>query len=266
MSEHAITFPKAIYRQHELPQHIVDYLLSKKQALIDDYVRGYDSFDQAVRGFLIYDGDEEHKKETSKFLSFVNHREELENSVDNVNRWIQVGFRYHSKNELENVVQDFLVDRDSDHAREFPTATEIVYELLDHCPLACYSVIHPRTVLKRHTGPENREGNFLRIHMPLIIPEGNVFLECNGDEVQFADGIFGFNNQLLHSSHNYSDHNRLVFIIDLSFEFLGLPHPGPFKPEYHTHALPYTKLDVMIDTSYGDDYYNRVAQTYKEKQ
>jgi hypothetical protein len=157
-----------------------------------------------------------------------------------------------------------LEPRDSEKAKTFPTAMDITYDLLDHCVMSTYSVIKPNAVLLRHSGPENRNGDYLRIHVPLIVPEGDVFLEANGEEVQFSEGIFGFNNQLLHSSHNYTDKYRLVFIIDLSWDFLKLPHPGKFRPEYHDFAKPFTRKEVYVSGRLSE-YYRAISDLYREK-
>ena len=92
----------------------------------------------------------------------------------------------------------------------------------------------------RHTGPENRNGKYVRIHIPLIIPEGDIFLEVNGEEVDWGD-IFAFNNQLAHSSHNYSSEYRLIFLIDLEREFLGMPPGSVYDARLEKYAKPFLR-------------------------
>jgi aspartyl/asparaginyl beta-hydroxylase (cupin superfamily) len=94
----------------------------------------------------------------------------------------------------------------------------------------------PNTVLNRHTGPENRTGRFIRIHIPLIVPEGDVFLEVNGEEVKWDD-LFGFNNQFVHSAYNNTDQYRLVFLLDLDREFIGMSPGEPWDERFEELAI-----------------------------
>ena len=94
----------------------------------------------------------------------------------------------------------------------------------------------PNTVLHRHTGPENRTGEYIRIHIPLIIPEGDLFFEVNGEEIDWSD-IFAFNNQLAHSAHNLSNEHRMIFLIDIRRSRVGLPPGEPFNPDRHLYSM-----------------------------
>ena len=101
----------------------------------------------------------------------------------------------------------------------------------DDCPILNYSILAPRSAILRHTGPENRSGRFIRIHIPLIVPEGDVFLEVDGEEVTWKD-LFGFNNQYAHSAYNLTDEWRLIFLIDIDRQRAGLPPGEPYNPRY----------------------------------
>jgi hypothetical protein len=111
--------------------------------------------------------------------------------------------------------------------KKFPTAYCLLEEFGDNCPIALYSCMAPQTVLQRHTGPENIEGKYIRVHVPLIVPKGELFLEVNGDFVTWDD-IFCFDNQFVHSAHNYSDEWRLILFIDFLRESIGIPPGLPY--------------------------------------
>jgi hypothetical protein len=64
----------------------------------------------------------------------------------------------------------------------------------------------------------------------LIVPEGDLFLEASGEEVTWDD-IWGFNNQHSHSAYNNSDEWRVIFMIDLDMEHIGMIPCAPFNPE-----------------------------------
>ena len=91
--------------------------------------------------------------------------------------WKNIGFRYERHTEEMDV--NFTLSAESQYAKYYPTAYKLITEFGDKCPIANYSSFAPHTILNRHTGPENRNGKHIRIHIPLIIPEGDVFFEVN---------------------------------------------------------------------------------------
>ena len=112
-----------------------------------------------------------------------------------------------------------------------PVLKSIIDKYQEHINVITYSMIAPNSVVLRHTGHENVLGNFLRLHFPLHIPEGDIFLEVNDEEIQFSEAPFAFNNQIVHSAHNRTDKHRLVMIIDFYRPFLGIPK------SYHVDKL-----------------------------
>jgi hypothetical protein len=114
--------------------------------------------------------------------------------------------------------------------KKFPTAFKLINEIGDDCPVAFYSIMAPNTELHRHTGPENLDGKNIRVHIPLIIPEGDIFLEVDGEFVTWED-IFCFDNQYVHSAYNYSNEWRLIFLIDFTRESIGIPPGLPYDVE-----------------------------------
>ena len=114
-------------------------------------------------------------------------------------------------------------DTEGEKARpKYPTAIAILKQYEVVVPIANYSILVKDSVIHRHTGPENRRGHHLRVHIPLHIPKGDIFLEVNGTEVDWSDS-FGFNNQYTHSAHNYSFEHRLILLIDFDRRYLGIP-------------------------------------------
>ena len=114
--------------------------------------------------------------------------------------------------------------------KKFPTAYKLLEEFGDDCPIALFSCMAPQTALQRHTGPENLDGKYIRVHVPLIIPKGELFMEINGDFVTWDD-IFCFDNQFVHSAHNYTDEWRLIFFVDFKRESIGIPPGLPYDEE-----------------------------------
>lgn len=125
----------------------------------------------------------------------------------------------------------------------FPTVQKMLKELDGQLGIVMYSIIEGNTFLARHIGPENKAGEYLRIHIPLIVPEGDIFLEANGVETDFSD-IFGFSNQYIHSSYNHSNFRRLVFLIDIRRDFLGLPPGEPWTEELENNPPPFMRNGI----------------------
>jgi len=226
-----IIMTKSIYTRSELGP-IAEYLMSFQEALTQEFIAGYSSLEQAA-------------KENGQAV-LANRGYGAENSIvsensdgifqPSVEKWASVAFRYERHDGILD--KSFTVEKTDPRAEKYPTAYKLVSGFGHHCPIANYSIMAPNTVLKRHTGPENRSGKYVRIHIPLIIPQGDIFMEVNSQEVNWDD-IFGFNNQVVHSSFNLSDQYRLIFLIDLDRQFIGLEPGVAFDPTMVTRSKPF---------------------------
>jgi hypothetical protein len=238
MSEQ-VEFPQAIYRRDEIS--VADYFMSLREALTNEFMAGFSTLEEAVntRGYNTLD-KQDLGISMDRMYGFIrtldDGSQEYKNNFDS---WKTIGFRYecHDPNTCD---VDWTREEDDIYSKLYPTAYGLVKKYGKFCPIANYSIMAPNSVLVRHTGPENRDGKYVRIHIPLIIPEGDIFLEVNGEEVNWSD-LFAFNNQLPHSSHNLSPHYRLVFLIDLEREFLGMPKSPPYDERYESQARPFLR-------------------------
>jgi hypothetical protein len=194
---------KKIYTREDI--QIADYLMSLREALTAEFLEYHNDF---VSGDF-------RKGELSKFVY------PIDSVLSNPGAWKTTKVKYH----FAHIQEDML----NETSKFFPTSKRLTQELGDDCPISFYSILEARSVIKRHTGPENRDGEFIRIHIPLIVPDGAVFFEVGG-EVVYWDDIFGFDNQTTHSAHNYTNHRRLVYLIDIKRSRIGLPEGRPFDP------------------------------------
>ena len=103
----------------------------------------------------------------------------------------------------------------------YPTAMKITDHYGDKCPNAGYSILPPETIFDTHVDIEIRGKNFIRVHIPLIVPEGELFMIVGEDRTDWSD-IFAFNGQVPHSAHNLSDKWRLIFLMDLEADAAGI--------------------------------------------
>jgi hypothetical protein len=231
MIETEFKFPQGIYRSGEIP--VADYFMSLRESLVKEFMNGFDTLEEAIkiRGRTNLD------KINYNFVQTLDPKNQK--YKNNLDAWKSVGFRYECHNpEMPEI--NWTIEEDHIYATSYPTAYGLVKKYGRYCPIANYSIMAPNSVLVRHTGPENRHGKYVRIHIPLVIPEGDIFLEVNGEEVDWSD-IFAFNNQLAHSSHNYSSEYRLIFLIDLDREFLGMPPGSVYDDRLVTHAKPFLR-------------------------
>lgn len=221
--------PKGIWRREEIP--IGDWLLSYKNALTEEFMAGFSTLEEAATkmGHATVDRPN-HKDGDYHYGNLVQSKVEGKNFYrPNIESWKNVAFKYileDANNNIRNVVTD-----NHPFAKRFPTAYGLLKELGDDCPIMNYSILAPHSSIFRHTGIENREGRFIRIHIPLIVPEGDIFLEVNAEEIKWDD-LFGFNNQLPHSAHNLSSEWRMIFLVDIDRERAGLTPGEPFNPKY----------------------------------
>lgn len=190
---------KNIYRREDLGDH-ADFLMSFQDQLRTDFLKF--SPDYLHGSFL--------KGDVIPQAAPV---------LNNVDDWLSTPIRY--------VFDNLKVSASDDAALYLKTAIGLVERYGDDCPIANYSVIKPNSCIFRHTGPENRSGEFVRVHIPLIVPDGEVFFEVGG-EIVFWNDIFAFNNEIVHSAHNHTPSWRLVFLIDIRRSVLGLPPGRPY--------------------------------------
>jgi hypothetical protein len=222
---------KSIYTRSELGP-IAEYLMSFQKPLTQEFMAGYSSLEQAAKenGHAVL-ANRGYGSENS--IVSENDNKIFQPAVD---KWMSVPFRYERHDGILD--KSFTVEKTDPAAEKYPTAYKLVSEFGHHCPIANYSIMAPNTVLKRHTGPENRSGKYVRIHIPLIIPAGDIFMEVDAQEVNWQD-MFGFNNQKVHSSFNLSNEYRLIFLIDLDRQFIGLEPGVPFDSNSVSESKPF---------------------------
>jgi hypothetical protein len=214
---------KFIYSRKELGE-VAEYLMSFQQLLVDEFMAGYSSLKEAIETNGIPNLSNR-TYDASGSIVTANSEGEY---VSNLDSWSSVAFKYERNDGVMNT--SFKLSKDHPRAKKYPTAYKLVQEFGDVCSLANYSCMAPNSIIKRHSDPENINGLTVRIHIPLIIPEGDVFLEVGGDEVDWSD-CFGFANQTMHSAFNLTNEYRLVFFLDLTREFVGLEPGEKLNPD-----------------------------------
>jgi len=228
--------PKAFWLRDELP--VAEYLMSLRQGLLDDFMCGYTTLEEAARAQCCNTMDRTHLgipvSETEQYIT-TNDKPKLDS-------WKSLNFRYERRDERA-VVRNFMDFKDMER---YPTMRKILMKYDKICPIANYSVLAPHSVIERHTGPENRDGKYVRVHIPLIIPEGDVFFEAAGETIDWSN-IWAFHNQFAHSAHNRTDEFRLCCLIDLDREAIGMEPGAPYDPAYEKENLPPFEWNGKLD-------------------
>ena len=169
--------------------------------------------------FLLYHQD--FNTTFSKHTSYADVNLKLDPREKDI--WKVEGMRYVSPD--QNI--ELNPYKDPNTQKNFPTAVMLTEKYVEFCGCSGYSILEPGGVINRHTDIENRDRGTVRIHIPLIIPKGNVFIEIGGTELYWTD-IFAFDNEEPHSAYNNTDNRRLIYLIDIKRSFLGIPEGEPF--------------------------------------
>lgn len=196
---------KNIFKREDFPKD-AEYMMSLVDGLRDEYLRYHaEVLDKDPSKVRLVGED--------TYLGSVEHL------LDTPGTWKSISIKYQH--------DDMKTEMDEETKKYFPTAVKLTEYYGDDTPISNYSSIEAGTVIHRHTGIENRTGEYIRVHIPLIIPEGELFFEAAGEIVTWDD-IWAFNNQKVHSAWNYTDKRRVVYIIDIRRSRLGLPPGIPY--------------------------------------
>lgn len=226
--------PQAVWCAHEFAK-TAKHLITFQQQLRDEFLAGYTSLEQAVKAKNIPSVIEGRGFKLDQIAG--TRSESFSEAELKLHAWKTLTIKYEHKKANQYKINE-------EAKTKYPAAYELMQYYGDDCGIATYSIIEPNSVIDRHTGPENRDGEYLRIHIPLVIPDGDIFFEVLG-QVVYWDDIWGFNNQLIHSAHNYTNEYRLVFIIDLRRTAIGLKPGEPFNEEWQLNAKPFVREKLV---------------------
>lgn len=220
---------KTIWLREEIP--IADELLSLAPKLTAEFLAYHNDFiDGAFAKSWSYDSQ----------MAKENINIDIDKIISKRGVWKIEGIRY--SNPTYNIYKD---DSDLPEMRErYPTAVALTKKYSDVCQISLYSALEPHGCIQRHTNFENINREFLRIHIPLIIPEGDIYFEVEGTEIDWTD-LYGFDDQAVHSGCNHTEKRQLVYLLDIRRSYLGIPE-GPVYdkerekkcPAFERGALP----------------------------
>ena len=168
---------------------------------------------------------------------------------DNTPKWNMWPLRYDV--ERSHPERDKLIELSKNlqltSADQYPTVYNNILKKWDkECNICGYTILEPGGIITKHADYENFLGNMIRIHIPLINPEGDAGMEICGELVDWSD-IFAFASQRVHSVWNFTKTARLILMLDLPRDICGLPsgEPTNFENMQAEELLfPFPKTEV----------------------
>lgn len=182
---------KYIWRHHEIP--FAQQFTDLAPRLLEDFLK--------VHPEVLEQQEQQSKGDDEKYWH-------------DINGWVPLGVLYQKQ----------WADKERTIKKNYPTAHKLVKMFGDDVNVASYSLLKPGAKIPLHNGDEeNRYCKFIRCHIPLMIPEGDMGLWVMGQRIGWRDGVFGFDNSGVHIAWSNASTNRLVFIIDIHRSALGIP-------------------------------------------
>jgi len=213
---------KNIYRAHEFK--FTDYLNSLRQELADDFLKNHPTWTDAAAPSVF------------EYTDMGSARQDINNRNSNIqDSWNFVP--------IKSMVTQEIYEQ---HREKYPTIFKLSDKFGVECTNLVYTSLDPGSMIKRHTGDENREAKNVRIHIPLIVPQGDIGMEVWGEEVRW-DNVFAFNNQKTHSVWNLTSERRLIVLMDLTRKICDLPPASAWYPGCNDSSPPFPKTAVEGD-------------------
>lgn len=93
-----------------------------------------------------------------------------------------------------------------------PKTTAVIRSCFPHHGVAGFSILQPQAVVCPHQG---YQGEFLRCHLGLSIPQGDCLLEVNKEQRFWQAGkAMIFDDRLPHAAWNRTSEHRVVLLVD----------------------------------------------------
>ena len=98
------------------------------------------------------------------------------------------------------------------NAARCPFTADLIARHVPRHGAAGFSRLRPGTRIRPHRG---YQGEFLRCHLGLDVPEGDCTLEVDGETRKWANGAtLIFDDRLLHAASNLTARARVVLLVD----------------------------------------------------
>lgn len=190
---------QTIWQKNEIS--VADELVQATPTLISEFLAYHDDyFDHFVTG-----------------QSYFNAEFDTQNYMSHRDAWKVAGLKYVLP------MRDLEINlwQNSETKNRFPCAVALMEKYQQHCGCCGYSSLDAKSSIKPHCDIENLDRKYVRIHLPLLVPPGDCFIQIGDVKMSWTE-IFAFDNQTRHEAQNNTSSRRLIFIMDLTREFLGI--------------------------------------------
>lgn len=86
-----------------------------------------------------------------------------------------------------------------------------------------FSAILPGGIIQWHTDKYDSDDNYVRVHLPLIVPEGDIGITIESTTFKWAVGqVLCFDPFVLHKAWNHTQHIRLNINFNFSRESFNI--------------------------------------------
>jgi beta-hydroxylase len=93
-----------------------------------------------------------------------------------------------------------------------PETVRLIKENIKHNGAAGFSRLQANSIIKPHRG---YYGEFLRMHVGLTVPEGDVGIKVGDDTYYWKNGeVVIFDDRITHEAWNNTNEDRIVLIVD----------------------------------------------------
>ena len=98
------------------------------------------------------------------------------------------------------------------NVKKCPLTVSLVQQYIPTHGAAGFSVLQPMTKIKPHQG---YQGDFLRCHLGLKIPNGNCFLKVEEEIRRWQEGkVLIFDDRVWHEAWNLTETKRVILLVD----------------------------------------------------
>lgn len=129
----------------------------------------------------------------------------------------------------------------------YPTIYNNILKRWDkECSICGIAVLEPGGIIAKHVDDENMSAKWIRIHVPLSVPTGDLGMEICGEMVDWSD-LFAIASQHVHSCWNFTNEPRIVLFLDLPRSVCNLPPGVPYSQEMmeeEERLYPFEKTNV----------------------
>lgn len=170
----------------------------------------------------------------------IDNKNEIKKELDEIikmKKWNKWGDNYSDTPQFTSMTQEEIKNKISDTTQICDEKSWKIFGLIlneemlpgtKECPVtmsllekiglknivnAGFSCLEAGATTKRH---RDLNKSFYRCHIPLIIPEGNCYLEVNNVKKKWnKNQSLVFDDTQYHNAWNYTDYNRFILIVDL---------------------------------------------------